>query len=59
VGNLTNLITATPGPFILVGYGLGAMVISEVYEEIATGSLKPRVNDFLFGFSFGNPRRKH
>jgi hypothetical protein len=58
VGNLTNLINATPGPFILTGYSLGAMIISEVYDQIATGSLKARATDFLFGFAFGNPRRQ-
>jgi hypothetical protein len=57
VGNLTNLINATTGPFVLVGYSLGATIISNVYDEIRTGSLVSRFNDLLYGFAFGNPRR--
>jgi hypothetical protein len=57
---LVNLINATPGPFVLVGYGLGAIVTSNVFDQIvnAGGSLANRAQDFLGGFAFGNPRRQ-
>ena len=50
-------ISATPGPFILVGTGQGAVVVSDVYDQIRSGSLWSRRSDFLAGITFGNPRR--
>jgi len=56
--NLTNAINSIPGPFILVGYDQGATAISNVYDQIRTGSLQSRRPDLLAGLAFGNPRRQ-
>lgn len=56
--NLINLINATPGPFVLVGFGQGAIATSNAYDAIRTGSLTSRATDFRGGFAFGNPRRQ-
>lgn len=58
VGNLVNLINATPGPFILAGYSIGALIISNVYDQLRSGALSGRFKDFLAGVAFGNPRRQ-
>lgn len=51
-------INASQGPFFLVGMSQGAMVMSEVYKEIKSGSLVGRSADFLGGFVAGNPERQ-
>lgn len=58
VTTLEGLINTTGGPFILVGYGLGAHIISDVYDDLRTGSMTAQLNNFLGGFAFGNPRRQ-
>lgn len=44
--------------FAIGGYSQGAAVISSVYNELRSGSLTARYNDFLGGVCFGNPRRQ-
>jgi hypothetical protein len=51
-------ILQTPGRFALLGFSQGAMVISQVYEEILDGALTGRDADFLAGVTFGNPCRR-
>ena len=58
VANLIGAINSIPGPFILVGYDQGATIISDVYDQIRTGSLQARRPDLLAGLAFGNPRRQ-
>jgi hypothetical protein len=58
VTNLTDLINTTPGQFVLFGWSQGAIVTSDVYDQIRTGSLTSRISDFLGGVTFGNPRRQ-
>lgn len=55
---LVNAINSIDGPFILAGYSQGAMVISNVYDEIRAGSLQHRRDDLLGGLAYGNPRRE-
>ena len=48
-----------PGtPFAIGGYSQGAAVMSEIYNQIRTGSLTSRASSFLGGVMFGNPRRQ-
>jgi hypothetical protein len=60
VANLTNTITATPGKFMLIGFGLGAEVMSVVGQSVWSpfGAMKARQNDLLAGVTFGNPMRQ-
>lgn len=55
---LTQMINATPGPFVLIGTSQGAMVCSEVYQSLQSGALSSRLSDFKLGCMFGNPMRK-
>jgi hypothetical protein len=55
---LVSAITSTPGKFILVGTAQGAMVVSNVYDMLRTGSLSNRSGDLLAGIVFSNPRRQ-
>ena len=57
--NLTNAINATPGQFVLIGWSQGAIVVSNVYDEIRSGSLTSRNSDLLGAVTFGNPRRQN
>lgn len=59
VTNLTNAINGTAGQFILIGWSQGAIVISNVYDQIRSGSLTGRNADFLGAVTFGNPRREN
>lgn len=45
-------------PFAIGGYSQGAAVMSEIYNQIRTGSLTSRASSFLGGVCFGNPRRQ-
>ncbi|MBY0442025.1 MAG: PE-PPE domain-containing protein [Mycobacteriaceae bacterium] len=56
--NLISAINATPGQFVLLGTSQGAIVTSQVYNEIRFGSLASRRSDFLYGATFGNPMRQ-
>lgn len=58
VADTVAVINAVSGPFILVGHGVGASVISGVYDQIRSGSLTARRADLLAGVTFGNPRRQ-
>jgi hypothetical protein len=58
VANLVNRINARPGKFALLGYSQGALVISKVYEELRSGSLQNRRQDFVAGVALGNPMRE-
>jgi len=58
VASTIAMIKATPGPFCLGGYSQGAMVMSQVYNEIRSGSLTARASDFLGAVTFGNPFRE-
>jgi len=58
VNNLISAIQQTPGPFMLAGYSQGAVVTSQVYQEIISGVLQDRRNDLLAGVTFGNPVRQ-
>jgi hypothetical protein len=58
VTNLINAINANPGQFVIIGYNIGAIIASEVYDQIRTGSLTSRQNQFLGGVVFGNARRQ-
>ena len=53
-----DMINDTPGAFALGGYSQGAAVVSRVYEEIRSGSLRHRRADLLTGVTFGNPTRE-
>lgn len=55
---LIAAINANPGPFVLIGWSQGAIVVSGVYDELRTGSLQSRNGDLLLGVTFGNPRRQ-
>lgn len=55
---LIDLINKTPGKFAIVGLSQGAIVCSNVYDEIRYGSLKHRREDFLGGVVMGNLRRQ-
>lgn len=44
--------------FILVGYSQGAQVISELYQQLKSGSLKAYWPKFVAGVTFGNPMRQ-
>jgi hypothetical protein len=58
VANLIATITITPGKFILIGFGLGAEVMSMVLEEVQYGTLQARQFDLLAGVTCGNPLRE-
>jgi hypothetical protein len=58
VANLTALIHACPGKFILMGHSQGAGVISEVLDSLRTGNLQDRYDDLLMGWAYGNIRRE-
>lgn len=53
-----DMINDTPGAFVLGGYSQGAAVMSRVYDEIRSGSLRHRRADLLAGVTFGNPCRE-
>jgi hypothetical protein len=60
VSKVVAQINALPQgqPFALGGYSQGAAVMSEVYNQIRSGSLTSRARSFLGGVMFGNPRRQ-
>ena len=60
VNEVVNSIKALPKgqPYALGGYSQGAAVMSGVYNEIRSGTLTSRANDFLGAVMFGNPRRQ-
>lgn len=58
VDTLTNLIISTPGPFVMVGYSQGAVVVSQVLQQLQSGSLVNRMSDLVAGVTFGNPMRE-
>ena len=58
VANLTATVSATPGKFILIGFGLGAEVMCEVRDKVLTGSLQSRQFDLLAGVTLGSPMRE-
>lgn len=45
-------------PWAMVGYSQGAIVTSNIYDEIRNGDLKAYEASFLGGVTFGNPRRE-
>lgn len=44
--------------FLLAGYSLGAIVATEVLDDVLTGDLSSRRADFLGGVAWGNPRQQ-
>lgn len=56
--NLIAAINARPGPFAMAGMSQGAGVISDVYNELRSGSLVDRRADFIRGLAAGNPWRE-
>lgn len=58
VKSIVSLINATPGKFALGGYSQGAEGVSRVLIELQHGSLQHRMQDFVGGFTFGNPCRE-
>lgn len=57
VASLVSAIDGCSGSFALVGADMGAIIASYVYDEIRTGSLANRLNQFLGAAVFGNARR--
>jgi len=55
---LLNLIESIPGKFIIQADAQGALIASNVYDEIRYGSLQNRNSDFLMAVCFGNLRRQ-
>jgi len=55
---LVSMIHNTPGMFVLVGTSEGAIVTSNVYDQLRSGVLADRRKDFLAGITFANPRRQ-
>ena len=56
---LARINALAPGtPFAIGGYSQGAAVMSQIYNELRTGSLTSRYPEFLGGVMFGNPRRQ-
>lgn len=51
-------INLTPGKFVLAGGSQGANVISQVYDELRSGSLTGRNSDLVLGVAMSNPRRQ-
>lgn len=51
-------INANSGPFALVGMSYGASIMSEVYDEIRSGSLTARRSDFMGAAMCANPKRE-
>ena len=58
VGKAVDLIGRTPGRFILVGTGIGAVVASNVYDQLRSGVLQSRNGELVLGVVFMNPRRQ-
>ena len=58
VRELKSLINQIDGQFIILSGSQGGAVASRVYNEIRSGSLQHRDEDFLFGFCFGNMMRE-
>lgn len=58
VTNLISAVNSTPGEFVFIATSQGAIVASNVYDQIRSGSLMSRNSDFLGGVMFGNPRRQ-
>lgn len=56
--NLVAAINGWRGQFVLIGTSQGAAVVSDVYDEIRSGSLTARNADLVAGVTFGNPRRE-
>lgn len=56
--NLIDAINRTAGKFALCGMSQGAIVVSNVYDEIRYGSLRGRRGDFIGATVMGNPRRQ-
>jgi len=56
IAQINNLPAGAP--FAIGGYSQGAAGMSEVYNQIRTGSLTSRASSFLGGVCFGNPRRQ-
>ncbi len=50
-------IKSRPGPFALAGTSQGSIIMSQVYNEIRSGSLRSRRKDLIAGCQFGNPLR--
>jgi hypothetical protein len=53
-----DLINKTPGRFVLVGTSQGAIVASNIYDELRAGSLQSRRQDLIQACAFVNPRRQ-
>lgn len=58
VVNLIADIEANPGPFALAGTSAGAIVVSDVYDQLRTGVLTHRRADLVAAVTIGNPRRE-
>ena len=56
--NVIAAINDTTGKFALGGYSAGAAVMSQVYDEIRSGSLTHRRGDLLAATMFGNLARE-
>jgi len=53
-----SLIRSRPGRFVLVGTSIGAIIASNLYDELRTGRLKDRRGDLIAGLMMMNPRRQ-
>ena len=58
VDTAISKIHATPGRFIFVGTSIGAIIASNLYDELRTGRLQDRKGDLIAGLLIGNPRRQ-
>jgi hypothetical protein len=58
VEHLIEMINQTPGKFILMGVSQGALVISNVYDQIRNGVLQHRNDDLVMGWAADNLRRE-
>lgn len=55
---LTRLINATPGKFVISGYSQGGGVVGLVRQALVAGNLHHRVDDCLLSITFGDPTRQ-
>lgn len=52
------ILAANAGPWAIFGVSQGALISSNIYDEVRSGSLTARHDTLLGGFMFGNPRRE-
>jgi hypothetical protein len=59
VTNVENILYSIgSSPFILLGYGQGAMIMSEILVQMQSGSLTAYMDNLLGAVMFGNPMRQ-